>query len=211
MGLLVVVQVMGEVATGQACLEGMARLPQAQGKTESYWYGGNNMKYALIYKQTGKVVNVVDESFSVPGDYLFIECADMVKPGMEYQNNQFFDPDVPTFDKAKASKLDELNSAFDTAAQNAHLMSSVGFEIDANEVANRNIEGLVLVMSDTDTTMFCDYNNEFHEVTKAQLETMRKEIVVNSQRLYQVKWTYRTQIEAATTVEELDAIQIEIA
>lgn len=119
-------------------------------------------------------------------------------------------PVVPTLEEAKESKLSELNSAFDEAAQNAHLTSSVGFEIDANEIANRNIEGLVLVMSDTDTTMFCDYNNEFHEVTREQLETMRKEIVMNSQRLYQVKWTYRTQIEAATTVEELDAIQIEI-
>ena len=186
----------------------MAQPPQAQGATESYWYGGNNMKYALIYKQTGKVVNVVDESFSVPGDYLFVECTDMVKPGMEYQNNQFFDPDAPTFDEAKASKLDELTSAFDTAAQNAHIMSSVGFEIDANETANRDIEGLTLVMSDTDTTMFCDYNNQFHEVTRAQLETMRREIVANSQRLYQIKWQYRSLIEAATTVDELDAITI---
>ena len=166
------------------------------------------MKYALIYKQTGKVVNVVDESFSVPGDYLFVECTDMVKPGMEYQNNQFFDPDAPTFDEAKASKLDELTSAFDTAAQNAHIMSSVGFEIDANETANRDIEGLTLVMSDTDTTLFCDYNNQFHEVTRAQLETMRREIVANSQRLYQIKWQYRSLIEAATTVDELDAIAI---
>ena len=107
-------------------------------------------------------------------------------------------PVVPTLEEAREAKLSELNSAFDTAAQNAHIMSSVGFEIDANEVANRNIEGLVLV------------NNEFHEVTKAQLETMRKEIVVNSQRLYQIKWTYRTQIEAAATVDELDAIQINI-
>lgn len=108
----------------------------------------------------------------------------------------------------KEAKLAELTSAFDTAAQNAHLMSSLGFEIDANETANRDIEGLTLVMSDTDTTMFCDYNNQFHEVTRVQLETMRREIVVNSQRLYQVKWTYRTQIEAATTVDELDAITI---
>ena len=97
---------------------------------------------------------------------------------------------------------------FNTAAAPAHLTSTLGFEIDANETANRNIEGLVLVMSDTDTTMFCDYNNEFHEVTKADLETMRKEIVANSQRLYQIKWQYRSLIEAATTVDELDAITI---
>ena len=59
-------------------------------------------------------------------------------------------------------------------------------------------------MSDIDTTLFCDYNNQFHEVTREQLETMRKEIVANSQ----IKWQYRSLIEAATTVDELDAITI---
>ena len=111
-------------------------------------------------------------------------------------------------EEARTEKLAELEAAFDTASHKAHCTSSVGFEIDANETANRDIEGLTLVMSDTDTTLFCDYNNQFHEVTRAQLETMRREIVANSQRLYQIKWTYRTQIEAATTVDELDAITI---
>lgn len=120
------------------------------------------------------------------------------------------EPPAPTLEEVRATKLTELSAAFDEAAQNAHLMSSVGFEIDANDIANRNIEGLTLVMDDDDTTMFCDYNNEFHEVTKAQLETMRKEIVANSQRLYQIKWQYRSLIEAATTVEEIEAIVIDI-
>ena len=115
---------------------------------------------------------------------------------------------VRDLETERANKLSELSTAFEHASEMAHLTSSLGFEIDANETANRDIEGLTLVMSDTDTTLFCDYNNQFHEVTRAQLETMRREIVANSQRLYQIKWTYRTQIEAATTVDELDAITI---
>ena len=115
---------------------------------------------------------------------------------------------VRDLETERANKLSELSTAFEDASEMAHLTSSLGFEIDANETANRDIEGLTLVMSDTDTTMFCDYNNEFHEVTKAQLETMRREIVANSQRLYQIKWQYRSLIEAATTVDELDAITI---
>lgn len=115
---------------------------------------------------------------------------------------------VRDLETERANKLSELSTAFEDASEMAHLTSSLGFEIDANETANRDIEGLTLVMSDTDTTLFCDYNNQFHEVTRAQLETMRREIVANSQRLYQIKWTYRTQIEAATTVDELDAITI---
>lgn len=115
---------------------------------------------------------------------------------------------VRDLETERANKLSELSTAFEDASEMAHLTSSLGFEIDANETANRDIEGLTLVMSDTDTTLFCDYNNQFHEVTREQLETMRKEIVVNSQRLYQIKWQYRSLIEAATTVDELDAITI---
>ena len=115
---------------------------------------------------------------------------------------------VRDLETERANKLSELSTAFEDASEMAHLTSSLGFEIDANETANRDIEGLTLVMSDTDTTLFCDYNNQFHEVTRAQLETMRREIVANSQRLYQIKWQYRSLIEAAPTVDELDAITI---
>lgn len=115
---------------------------------------------------------------------------------------------VRDLETERANKLSELSTAFEDASEMAHLTSSLGFEIDANETANRDIEGLTLVMSDTDTTLFCDYNNQFHEVTRAQLETMRREIVANSQRLYQIKWQYRSLIEAATTVDELNAITI---
>ena len=115
---------------------------------------------------------------------------------------------VRDLETERANKLSELSTAFEDASEMVHLTSSLGFEIDANETANRDIEGLILVMSDTDTTLFCDYNNQFHEVTRAQLETMRREIVANSQRLYQIKWQYRSLIEAATTVDELNAITI---
>lgn len=115
----------------------------------------------------------------------------------------------PTLEEARTTKLQELTYKFETASVEAHIMSSVGFEINADAVANRNIEGLTLVMSDEDTTMFCDYNNEFHNVTKTELETMRKEIVMNSQKLYQMKFNYRSQIESAETVEALNEIVID--
>ena len=108
----------------------------------------------------------------------------------------------------RAEKLAELETAFIRASQEAHCMSSVEFEIDADEIANRNIEGLVLVMQPGQTTLFRAYDNTFHEVTREQLETMRKEIVVNSQYLYQAKWTMEAQIQAAETAETLEAIVV---
>ena len=115
---------------------------------------------------------------------------------------------TPNLEKAKTTKLAELNGAFDAAAKEAHCTSSVGFEIDADEIANRNIEGLVLVMQPEETTLFRAYDNTFHEVTREQLETMRKEIVVNSQYLYQAKWTMEARIKAAETTEALKIIVV---
>ena len=111
-------------------------------------------------------------------------------------------------EEARTEKLAELERAFNTASHKAHCTSSVGFKIDADEIANRNIEGLVLVMQPEETTLFRAYDNTFHEVTREQLETMRKEIVVNSQYLYQAKWTMEAQIQAAETAEALDTIII---
>ena len=111
-------------------------------------------------------------------------------------------------EEARTEKLAELEAAFDTASREAHCTSSVGFEIDADEIANRNIEGLVLVMQPEETTLFRAYDNTFHEVTREQLETMRKEIVVNSQYLYQAKWTTEAHIRAAETAEALKIIVV---
>ena len=111
-------------------------------------------------------------------------------------------------EEARTEKLAELEAAFDTASREAHCTSSAGFEIDADEIANRNIEGLVLVMQPEETTLFWAYDNSFHEVTREQLEAMRKEIVINSQYLYQAKWTFEAQIMQAQTEETLADIDI---
>ena len=111
-------------------------------------------------------------------------------------------------EEIKVAKLIELGTAFEKASQTAHCLSSAGFEINADEKANRNIEGLVLVLKPEESTLFRAWDNRFHEVTKEQLETMRKEIVVNSQRLYQTEWQIEAAIEAAETVDELEAIDI---
>ena len=63
-------------------------------------------------------------------------------------------------------------------------------------------------MQPGESTLFRAYDNSFHNVTREQLETMRREIVKNSQWLYQAKWTLETQIRTAETVEALEAITV---
>lgn len=115
----------------------------------------------------------------------------------------------PSLDELKATKLDQLAQAQLEAEANAHILSSIGFEIDANDRANRDISGLLVTTKETDTVQFCDYHNELHLVTLSQLKVMQEEIIENAQYIYMQKWAYRDAINAATTKEELNAITIE--
>lgn len=112
----------------------------------------------------------------------------------------------PTLDEVKVRKLNELNAAHEAAEAGAHVVSSIGFTADANDRANRDIEGILKTIGDG-TVMFCDYDNEFHELNRSQCETLQIEIIQNAQALYAQKWAYRVQVEGAESVDELNAIE----
>lgn len=105
--------------------------------------------------------------------------------------------------------LENLNEDFETAKERAHVKSSLGFEVDANQTANENVNGLLVTIGEG-TVMFCDYNNEFHELNKSQLETLQIEIIQNAQNLYTQKWTFRNAIENCKDIEELDSTVADI-
>ena len=111
-------------------------------------------------------------------------------------------------EEARTEKLAELEAAFDTASREAHCTSSVGFEINADETADRNIRGLLVVTKENETVQFRAYDNTFHDVTLNDLQTMLEDIVNNGNALYQKKWQMEAQIKAAETVEDLEAIDI---
>ena len=167
-----------------------------------------NHKFVLIDENLKRLKNTLPFMPQYSVDMVETYPDDEVEQGFDgnwYEKGHA--PQKP-LEEARAAKLTELNTAFTSASETAHCMSSAGFEINADEIANRNIEGLALVLEPGESTLFRAYDNSFHEVTKEQLETMRKEIVVNSQRLYQTKWQIEAAIEAAETVDELDAIEI---
>mgnify|MGYP002540182697 FL=1 len=167
-----------------------------------------NHKFVLIDENLKRLKNTLPFMPQYSVDMVETYPDDEVEQGFDgnwYEKGHA--PQKP-LEEARAAKLTELNTAFTSASETAYCMSSAGFEIDADEIANRNIEGLALVLEPGESTLFRAYDNSFHEVTKEQLQTMRKEIVVNSQRLYQTKWQIEAGIEAAETVDELDAIDI---
>lgn len=110
---------------------------------------------------------------------------------------------------ARQDKLAELEQKFNYMLENGHTTSSFGVEIDANITSVRNVGGLLVVMGPDDTEMFCDYNNQLHELTRQQVEILQVEIIKYIQGLYDKKWYYREQINTLTTAEEVDSIVIE--
>ena len=109
------------------------------------------------------------------------------------------------FNEAKQNKLSELRNAVASAFKTAGVKSSLGFKIDANEDAVRNLNGLVDIGHND--VSFCDYDNVIHEhVTAEQVKTMRNEVLLNGQNLYAQKWTYRAAVNAAETLEQLNSI-----
>ena len=111
-------------------------------------------------------------------------------------------------EEARAAKLAEINAAFEHAGATGHVMSALGFEINANERANRDTEGLITVLTATGApgTLFCDYNNVMREVSLDDLKTIRLEIIAHGQALYAKKWLLREAANAAQTVAEVQAV-----
>lgn len=114
---------------------------------------------------------------------------------------------------AKTAKLEELSrishqySAYECPVD-MYIVSSTGFKVDADVCSQTNMQGLVLMLEPGQTTQYKDFNNEFQEVSREQLETMIVECEQNGLNLYQQKFEYESQINAAQSIEELDAIEL---
>lgn len=111
---------------------------------------------------------------------------------------------------AKAAKLAELSAAFEQAQATGHTLSVCGFEVDANETADRNVRGLITKLEATGapSTPFCDYTNTMRQATLAQLKTIQLEIIGYGEDLYTRKWAIREAVNSAETVEDVVGVAV---
>ena len=115
-----------------------------------------------------------------------------------------------TLEELKEDKLDELTaitSKFDNRLVNNEMIvkSSLGFSINADLRSQNNLRGLIAV--GVEPVNFVDSENVSHSLSIEQLNTLLNECALNGQNLYLQKWSYKSQIENATTVEELNSIE----
>ena len=115
-------------------------------------------------------------------------------------------PEKP-LDVLKDEKLESLNTAFsEWRSDGATLISSLGFEADADEKAVADVDGLVTL--GIESTVFMDANNVGHELMLEQLKTLQKELIESGIYAYQTKWAIRDSINSAEDKEALEAIEI---
>ena len=157
---------------------------------------GTNIEF---YKLIGMVRKDVEKS-EVDGQwYLTAKCPHYT--------------DEEKLEKVKADKLAELSTyagKFDQyKCDDMYVTSSIGgYKFNADIRSQTNMQGLIDVLDEGTTTLYKDYDNEFRTMTKAELVTLKSECLQNGQYLYQQKWTLQTKINACTSKEELDAIEI---
>lgn len=115
----------------------------------------------------------------------------------------------PFLEAAKREKLKTLHEAWLQAEADA-VVEFDGDMVDANERANRDVNGLVTAMEaqGVETAEFCLADNSFRTLTLDQLKAVRLAIIAHAQRLYAHKWSIRLQIEGAGTFDQLNAIAI---
>lgn len=115
----------------------------------------------------------------------------------------------PTLEEAKAAKLEEIRAAFAAAESDGYVESSLGFRADATRRSIEDIDGLIDLVSSgalPAPVTFRDYDNLYHSLTLDQLNALRLEAKGRGPLLYARKWELEAAVEAAGTVEAVQAI-----
>lgn len=113
-----------------------------------------------------------------------------------------------TLKELRTKKLGELDRAFYVwRSKQATLVSSLGFEADADERAMIDVSGLVALEA---PAVFMDANNVPHELTADQIKILHKEIIQSGNKAYETKWALRNAISAAESKDALEAIELKL-
>lgn len=114
----------------------------------------------------------------------------------EYFNSLSLDD----FKELKLSELKTLSSTFErTENPNMFVRSSLGFRVNADPKAIRNIDVLIYL----NARIFRDYDNIDRTVSATDLQVIKREISLNALNLYQQKWNFESQIKNSENIDDL--------
>ena len=113
---------------------------------------------------------------------------------------------VLDLDKLKAEKIAELANARWQEETGGYIYKGHEFHSD-RESQDRFFQAYMASLSDSNFTVTWKTKNGWLEMTASDFITLYNEFYVFLQNLYQKEKNLQEQIEAATTIEELEAIQ----
>ncbi len=120
-----------------------------------------------------------------------------------------------TLEDLKELRLEELVEIFNgwMDSPDASIQSSTGYVVNANNTAKKNVDGLITAMESTgvETITFMCFDNNPAQLTLQQLKTIQLELIQRGSALYARKWFYRSQIESAQTMEEVNSIEFDFS
>lgn len=107
-------------------------------------------------------------------------------------------------------KFIEIEKGFTTLLSGGSFMCSLGFEIDNRRYDEKDDKDNVqsLISLNLESTSFKDTDGVIHQVTTTDLQTMMQEMIMDGLGKYQWKWTKEYMVYSATTIEQLNGIEI---
>lgn len=170
-------------------------------------YKYNNQEYYSLKQLRDAIYSIENKLYGNPKTQ-----EEFTELGLEVEVIEFDPLDDLTVEQLRNNCQLAMNAAF-TEYRNSsktYIDSSLGFPVNANEVAYQNIDGCLLQAQQGSATLnegskvaFTDFNDNIQMLTVDQLTQLKLEISENGSRAYGVKWTYRQQIDALEDKEQL--------
>ena len=118
---------------------------------------------------------------------------------------------VKTLEEIKQELLQKIDSEADKFEQNKcesmYVTSSLGFRVNADRRSLQNIDNLIFL---NEPTLYKDYDNQFHQLSVSDLNTLRYEISRNGANLYTQKFLMQ-QTVLGGTLETLEDFEVQFS
>lgn len=170
-------------------------------------YKYNNQEYYSLKQLRDAIYSIENKLYGNPKTQ-----EEFTELGLEVEVIEFDPLDDLTVEQLKENCQVAMNAAF-TEYRNSsktYIDSSLGFPVNANEVAYQNIDGCLLQAQQGSASLdgegkvaFTDFNDNLQMLTAEQLTQLKLEVSENGSRAYGVKWTYRQQIDSMSDKEQL--------
>ena len=170
-------------------------------------YKYNNQEYFSLKQLRDAIYSIENKLYGNPKTQ-----EEFTELGLEVEVIEFDPLDDLTIEQLRNNCQVAMNAAF-TEYRNSsktYIDSSLGFPVNANEVAYQNIDGCLLQAQQGSSTLdgegkvaFTDFNDNLQMLTAEQLTQLKLEVSENGSRAYGVKWMYRQQIDSTNDKEQL--------